>query len=221
MKAIKKVTLSLLLVVCLLVVVNGSASAMTASGGGFSGLINIPTADILSTNQATIGYQLIDNGDKVLLNYGIENNIEFGLTGYWYDEERNNGDDSDLFLNVKMRFMEENSNQPALAMGIVDEDLYITASKNLDYYDLRGHIGVGNGGFDGVFAGLSKTINPVSITADKGDSFKMPVTTLMLDYVNQSLNVGAKFKINSQFNFNVALEDLSDLSAGVQFNNQF
>jgi acid phosphatase class B len=104
MKAIKKVTLSLLLVVCLLVVVNGSASAMTASGGGFSGLINIPTADILSTNQATIGYQLIDNGDKVLLNYGIENNIEFGLTGYWYDEERNNGDDSDLFLNVKMLF---------------------------------------------------------------------------------------------------------------------
>ncbi|SJZ47483.1 YjbH domain-containing protein [Selenihalanaerobacter shriftii] len=214
----KKMNLVMMVTLCLVLGLGSSALALTATQNGFSGLVTIPTADIQQTGDLTLGYEVVENGDVMLLNYGVDDNIELGLTGYWYD---NNLQDDDVVLNAKMQFMEENKKQPALAMGLTDEDLYITASKNFNYYGLRGHIGIGNGRFDGIFAGLSKTLNPVSISDSKQNQFKMPVTTLMLEYNDHDLNAGAKFKLNSQFDFNVAVTDMSDLSAGINFNNSF
>jgi len=219
MKIDKRVGFSMLLIGCLVVVLAGNALAATASMGGYSGLISIPTTDILSTNKATVGYQRVDNGDKVLFNYGVEDAIELGLTGYWY--EAGQIDESDLNLNAKLRFMNETSNQPAVALGLMGEDLYVVASQNLNYNGIRGHVGVGNGDLDGVFAGFSKTLNPVTISTSSQSQFQVPITTLMAEYAAQDFNIGARFKFNSKFNFNIALEDLSELSAGLSFNSRF
>lgn len=206
------------LLVGLMLTVGGTAAASTAFEGGFSGLIKTPTADVLPYSKATVGYHHTDRANLVLFNYGAYDNFELGLSNYWYDDEVRA--DDDLFLNAKLQLLEENNSQPAVSMGLVDEDFYAVASANLDY-DLRGHVGLGNGDFDGLFAGISKTINPVTISTKEKNKLQMPVTTLMMEYIDQEFNVGAKFKLTSEFNFNLALEDLSDLSAGINFDTQF
>ncbi|MGM0470899.1 MAG: hypothetical protein ACQEQI_01250 [Bacillota bacterium] len=214
-----KAKLNLIIITLLLVLlVTPQLEAATAFEGGYSGLIKVPTADVLAPNRATIGYQHLDDSDLALFNYGVYDNFELGLSNYWYDHS---GKDDDLKLNAKVQLLAEDQNHPAVALGVMNEDLYVAASRDLNYRGLRGHIGIGDDKLDGLFVGVSKTINPVRISTKKDNGFQMPVTTLMVEYLDHDLNLGAKFKLNSQFDLNVAVEDMDDLSAGINFNTKF
>ncbi|MBM7622920.1 YjbH domain-containing protein [Sporohalobacter salinus] len=206
------------LIVGAMLITTGNAFAVTAFEGGFSGLIKTPTANVLPYNKAAVGYQHTDSANLASFNYGVYDSFELGLTNYWYDEDE--VEDDDLFLNAKLQLMQENNNQPAAAMGVVNEDFYGVVSQNLDY-GLRGHIGLGDGDFDGLFAGISKTLNPVTISSEGKNQTQIPVTTLMMEYIDEEFNAGARLKLTPQLNFNLALEDLSDLSAGINFETQF
>lgn len=193
-----------------------TATATTAFQGGYSGLIRTPTAEIAPAQKATIGYRYLAGTNKLVVNYGMDGNLELGLTGLsWLENE-----DSELALNAKLKLLAEDSRQPALAVGLIEEDLYLAVSQSLNYFGLRAHIGVGNGRFENIFGGITKTINPVSILTE--DSwFQLPITTLIFEYDGADFNFGADFKMSSQLDLNLALNDFSELGAGVTFSNRF
>ena len=85
----------------------------------------------------------------------------------------------------------------AVAAGVEDiaaqrqRSFYAVASKALPF-GFRLHAGFGNGRFDGVFAALEKTLNPVSVV--KGNN-TFPATTLIVEFDGHTTNYGARVSI--------------------------
>jgi len=170
-----------------------SAAAIAApSINGSTGLIDNPSADTLREGQFSIGYYQLHEGGVGVFNMNLMKNLEVGAAGFRYDNR-----DNSTLLNAKLSLLPETVVTPGLAVGIEDatneqkRSVYAVASKALPF-GFRVHAGVGDGRFDGAFASLEKTINPISIITGNN---VFPATTLILEYDGKNTNYGARMAV--------------------------
>ena len=193
-----------------------------ANSFGDNSLLTIPTADILTQQNLNLSYQMIDDGDLIVFNYGFNDKVEVGANLAWPEGVDGDGE---LYPSVKVKLLEENEEfQPAVSLGFYDRNYYVTASKSTSVYGIRAHAGFFN--YDSLdnegFIGISKVLNPVTISTD-GRDLKMPTTTVMAEY-NQGFNLGAKFAFNQHISADLGFVDLmdeSEFALGLNFKNKF
>jgi hypothetical protein len=176
---------------CILMMMSATALA-APSVNGSTGLINTPTADVLREGQLSLGYYHLKDGGVGIFNTNIAPNLEVGVAGFRYDGQQNKS-----VVNAKFGLVPETVLTPGLALGVEDigntdkRSAYVAASKALPF-GFRIHAGVGNGRFNGMFAGLEKTINPLSIITGNN---AFPATTLIAEYDGKNMNYGARMSI--------------------------
>ena len=174
--------LLLLATACIVVAVAGSAPTQAApSFRGYTGLIKIPSCDTLNKGWWNLGVMTENasdfNANDIFVNYGIVDNLEVGFNAFQRagtSMDRggpSSGKESrQTLINAKYRFLPETESRAGVAFGVtdvtnaIDTTPYGIISKSLvkgltcfdgDILNVRGHIGIGGGQFDGVFVGLS------------------------------------------------------------------
>ncbi len=163
------------------------------SVNGATGQINNPSADVLQEGQFALGYYHLKGGGVGVFDVNLVPNLEVGAAGFRYD----NGSANKTYVNAKFSLLQESILTPGVAVGVEDigaqreRSLYAVASKALPF-GFRIHAGVGNGRFDGVFASLEKTINPVSVVSGNNT---FPATTLIAEFDGRNMNYGARISI--------------------------
>lgn len=165
--------------------------AAAPSVQGSTGTINNPSADVMREGQFALGYYRLDKDNHVgVFTMGLAPRLEVGVAGFHYDRQ-----DSQTKFNAKWSVLPESVMTPGLAIGVEDlgaqeeRSAYIAASKALPL-GFRIHAGVGNGRFDGGFAALEKTINPLMTGSNL-----FPATTLIAEYDGHHMNYGARLAL--------------------------
>lgn len=183
---------SLFIALCLLVLSFGAANA-APSVNGSTGLINTPTADTLREGQFAVGYYHLQNGGVGVFNTNLAANLEIGASGFRFDDSGKNA----TFINAKWGILPETVLTPGVAIGVEDignqqqRTAYAVASKALPL-GFRLHAGVGSGRYDGFFAAVEKTINPLSVITGNNT---FPATTLIAEFDGKRMNYGARMSI--------------------------
>jgi len=185
------------------------------SVNGPTGLINSPTADVLRSGQFSLGYYNLKNGGVGSFNTNVAPNLELGVATFRYD-----GQNSKNYINAKFAVVPETILAPGLAIGVEDiassdkRSAYAVASKALPF-GFRIHAGAGGGRFSGVFAGIEKTINPLSIITGNN---AFPATTLIAEYDGKTMNYGARLSIVPGLKLDAGLRN-HDGYIGISFTN--
>lgn len=189
----------------------------TARAGTVHELVEAPTAD-MGSEQASLTAEITENRGLMEGIYLLDEKVEVGIQ--IYSGENNNLKPGAL---VKFLVLEENEGQPALAVGLRRKDLYLAASKDLGY-NIRGHAGIGDGHYGGIFAGINKVINPADITIteeDEGGSpdylNNLPPVNLMAEYLDQEINLGARFNFYPDLYFDLHLLNFDTPRAGMSY----
>jgi len=182
---------------------------------GSTGLINNPTADVLRPGQISLGYYHLKNGGAGSFNTNVAPNLELAVAAF-----REDGQNNKNYFNAKFAVMPETVLTPGLAIGIEDianshqRSPYAVASKALPF-GFRIHAGTGGGRFNGVFAGIEKTINPISIITGNN---AFPATTLIAEYDGKTMNYGARLAIIPGLKLDAGLRN-HDGYFGISFTN--
>ncbi len=165
------------------------------SVNGSTGLINTPTADVLQEGQFSLGYHHLKDGGVGSFNLNLTDKLEVGVAGFRYDSDSNK--DNKTLFNAKYGIVPETVLTPGLAIGVEDagnqdkRSYYAAASKALPF-GFRIHAGVGDGRYNGVFAAVEKTINPISLVTGNN---VFPATTLIAEWDGDRMNYGARMSI--------------------------
>ncbi len=210
-------TLRIVVLMTVILVLAQFACTATPSYWGYTGLILTPTADTVAQNGFNLGAAFLDSDDSDVAffsgNAGIAAGLEVGGTVFDPD-----GGDSKTVFNAKYRLMNENLSQPSVAIGIsdatdeLDSTPYVVLSKSLtleteSFVSPRIHVGVGGGGLDGLFGGLSASFGPK--------------TTLMAEYDTEDVNFGAQFAVSQYFRIHADAISGDNFGYGVSFNMGF
>ncbi|MGM0501825.1 MAG: hypothetical protein ACQERJ_04800 [Bacillota bacterium] len=213
----KKGIIMIALIICF-----SFSPVLEANTFGDNSLLTIPTADILEQQNLNASYQLLDERDLLVFNYGFNENVQLGTNLDW---TQGLDDDVDVYPTIKVKLVAEQEDfQPAVAVGVFDRNYYITASKTTSISGIRAHAGLFNydGGDNEGFLGVSKVLNPVTISTDNKD-LKMPVTTVIAEY-NEGFNLGTKLRFNQNISADLGVVDLfddSEFTLGLNFKNKF
>ncbi|MFW5980393.1 MAG: hypothetical protein ACOCRB_00080 [Halanaerobiaceae bacterium] len=196
---------------------------MAISGAGntaaLNDLVTVPTADMLNYQFSISGAFSPDRGEIEGV-YLLDTALETG--GIMEFNQKPFQDNYDIGPVIKLLLAEEEHNQPALAAGLENSDIYLVLSKNLGY-GLRGHLGVGNGNLDGLFLGVNKIINPVKVDISEGESSgenrensnNFPPVNLMAEYSNEEINLGARMNLDKNLYFDIGvINTLEDVRVG-------
>lgn len=186
---------------------------------GYTGLVNIPTADSLDTGQYNLGAFFIQadhaaDRTTIVANLGLIAGLEVGAAS-----EQPEGGNSDVVLNAKYQFANEGLIRPAMAVGIhdatdaFDSTPYLVLSKSLtppvevfrhEIFNPRVHLGIGGGRLDGLFGGVSVGIGRTA--------------TLMLEHDGTDVNAGVRFSIGPDFQLHAgAFDGFDDFGVGVSY----
>lgn len=190
----------------LLVLPVGVLAGTTVTGP--SGLLTLPTADALTAGELSMAYHLEDGKGIGSLAYGLTGSIEAGLLAGPQDPK--------LGVHAKVVLSQEGTSLPGVAVGLCGDSLYMVASKRLASAGVRGHVGVGTGRYDGLFLGVSKMLNPVTVDAGLRDT-GMPATLLAVEYIKGRFNVGVDVLLSPQIRIKVATENFNQVVLGVNF----
>jgi len=149
----------LLLTVVFLVSSYGLASASTLSNWGPTGISEIPTAEVMSLGVGigpNIGFYGEESLVRVPVTLGLGIGMEIGATGISLPSS---SEMSPVF-HLKLNVIEEKALLPGLSIGgILDVNnviggntIYLVLSKGIG--NLKGHIGMGSGIYEGIFGAL-------------------------------------------------------------------
>lgn len=169
-----------------------SVATAAPSLQGATGLINTPSADVLQQGQFTLGLDYNHGGSEQNVVMGVASRIEMGVIGI-----NDPGVSNKILLNGKYSLLPEQILTPGISVGVEDafnqnqRSDYAVVSKTLPF-GFRIHAGVGNGFYHGTFAGIEKTINPVSFLTG---SNTFPATTLIAEYDGNTMNYGIRLAI--------------------------
>jgi len=164
----ERIWLAFILVV--LLVSSACAAWAAPSFRGYTGLVKVPSANTLDTGEFSFGV-MTEGTDKFQANdafatYGIGGQVELGVDSF----QPFGAKDRKTLVNAKYRFSRDSGHKSGYAIGIIDaanevqQTGYIVATKSIVrrtsifasvVSSVRGHIGLGVGGLNGVFAGLS------------------------------------------------------------------
>lgn len=198
----------------------GVAASATPTISGPTGLITIPTADVIQPGQFNIAGFVMEDDATIVINGAPFSGLEVGVG------VRNSGE-SVGFLNAKYQVVPETKEYPGVAVGGVDlsdssragRSLYVVVSKTLPEFGLRGHIGVETPG-DPLFAGVSKVLNTVSVSRPGEKSLALQ-TTLLAEIHGDDPSVGLQLRLSPNFTLHASYVDLSHGVIGLTFNDWF
>ena len=182
-----------------------AAASAAPSVYGSTGQINNPSADVLEQGQFAVGYYHLKDGGDGVFNMNLVTNVEVGVAGFRFDNSR----DNNTMINAKWNLSPESVLTPGIAVGIEDignstqRSAYAVVSKQLPF-GYRVHVGVGDGRYNGGFASIEKTLNPISVLA-KNNTF--PATTLIAEYDGRNMNYGARMSIVNGLNLDAGWRD--------------
>lgn len=175
-------------------------------------LITVPVAELVG-NKGFISGEIIGSSHRNLEGlYNISPSTAVGGVIKFNESRKNNN--TELGVLAKLRLTEENEVQPVISAGLYMEDLYIVASKNLGY-GFRGHFGMGNNNFGGLFLGFNKVLNPVSIS--QGDKPSLPIINLKGEYINEKVNFGVQMNLQDNMKINLGIIDFDELKVGLGY----
>jgi hypothetical protein len=210
------------------IVIGVAVAALMALGGaawgdasllGPTGLVAIPTAEVLGMAQWNVGISGLwigDNNDATVLygNVGLLPRLEVGAARQDFDQG-----EAETLLNAKLGLMHAIPGEVSLAVGVVDltdqidRSPYVVMSHTLGAGVImrkgmvtspQVHVGIGGGRFDGLFAGFSAMIN---------DDVKT-----MAEFDGDHFNLGATWPLGPNLTGTLAvLNDFGDLGAGLTF----
>lgn len=213
MKKLIYISIALILI---LSAVNGVSEAALSDN-----LVLVPEASIVEKNGEISGDLILDEG----LGNGKLSGV-FKLTP-WLEAGviiREGTQNNELGFDplVKTIIINEYNYGLDLAAGLRGEDLYITGAKTLDY-GLRGHFGVGDGRFDGIFVGLTKVLNTndIEITEEEeenNDAFSsLPPVKASIEFMNGRFNLGFRANITNQLKAELSVLNLNRLKTGLSY----
>lgn len=192
------------LVISFMLLVLMAAPAWAATVRGSSGLIVVPEADILATGGVEASLHVAHEA-IMSLNIGIFEPVELSLY--------TSLDDGDMGYTAKLLLNEESANFPGVAIGVESGDVYIALTRS--FGRLRTTFGFGNGGFKGVFGGISYQLNPVYV----GNAKTAP--QLLLDFNGHFLNGGVRVPLAPRFELDASFIDFDHGMIGVTYKAQF
>lgn len=191
---------------------------------GSTGLIFGPSADVLPSGNFSLGFHLVRGANFLAFNFGLVENLEIGAHSVFVQ-----GGGTATFLNAKYQFLPERKDAPALALGVkaLNEEsrvFYLVASKNFpELAGVRGHLGLMTGD-NGLFLGVSKVLNPVSVRpSGKGSQWYggLPPTTLLAELIGGDVNLGARLEVSPGLELGAYLLDLQDGMIGLSYTTRF
>ena len=184
----------LLLVLLGLLSLWGTTPAFAApSTSGATGMIRIPTADILRPGHISAGAYYWQDHSTVVAAVGLPTGLEVSAAAPWHK-----GVSGNWTVNAKVALTQEGLLLPAIAIG--GEDLgeqnqrsyYAAVSKALPF-GFRVHVGAGTARFKGMFGAVEKVLNPTSLRKKQQGGF--PVTSLIVEMDGQKMNYGARMSL--------------------------
>ena len=203
-------------VLLLLVVPAWAQPAPTFEGP--TGLIFVPTADVIGMGEFNVGGALAQlegvDANWISANVGLLPQLEVGAT-----RMKPEGGDAETMVNAKFRLAQPTLTATTISVGAiditdqVDRSLYAVLSHDLsvvtmlggeDFTNPRVHVGIGGGQLNGLFAGAQITYD------DKVE--------LMAEYDTEDINLGARLLLSKTFKATVAaLNGFSDFGVGAAF----
>lgn len=191
----------------------GAPASAAPSFLGHTGLLLTPTADALDAREWNLTFHHIsDNANIAAGTVALAAGLEVG--GVWFDPDVR-GADSKFTAHAKYRILPETPTGVALAVGWwdiadeIDSTPYGVVSKrltNVGRFPLRGHVGLGGGTFDGVFAGVD-----------------LPVANnllLMAEWDTEDLNAGIRLGLPMGFRIDAGVVS-EDFGIGASYNARF
>lgn len=212
--------------VALALLAAGSAAAQTApSFRGYTGLVIVPTADVVAEREYNFGVMTEETDDfeanDVFANYSPTSDLEIGINSFRGVGSR----DREAVINAKYRFLPETQDRAAVALGLTDltgevkSTAYVVASMSVArgvslfgsrITNIRGHLGVGGGRLDGLFGGLSLFVgNRVMFSAE---------------WDSEDTHLGLKFMPVRGWRLHAAwidVGDSADLGLGLSFSSSY
>ncbi len=185
---------------------------------GHTGLINIPTTEVMSMGEFSLGGYFLnfDRGPDTAVyaaTTGVFPKLEAGISAVKPD-----GGDTDWRINAKYNLIPETIATPAVSAGVFglggnsDTTGYVVVGKALEAPGVDSLAGVGaphvylglaTGGMDGLFGGISATL---------GDKL-----TLMVEHDTNDFNFGARFAITNQIRLHGAIMGGDNVGFGISF----
>lgn len=195
----KRHILSLTLVLLLLISVNLLA---------MDRLVLTPTADLVGKNGFISGDIIGSSYRKISGLYNISSSLALGGTIKFNNHNTEPG------ILAKLILVEETNSQPAIGMGLHNEDLYVVASKDLGL-GFRGHFGLGNGSLGGLFVGFNKVLNPVSVSAASSPS--LPIINLKGEYLNSEVNFAVQMNLQDNMKVDIGFVNFDKIKIGLGY----
>lgn len=223
--------------------VNGYAGISLA---GTSGLINIPTAEVSSDQQLTLGIGYMNRHSAYLETHRCDNFPCYIVLGYLPRLEFSAGvmlvpgqksyDGTNTYkdgiVSLQYLLLKEKKFLPALAIGARDvysfillNTTFIVATKTIFHQSkssVRCHFGYGSAIIDH-HLGVPKRdrkfpVGHTIVGVFGGLEFRWKeVVSYLLEYDTQRINTGFRFRVKSILNFDLCLLNMQDLGGGVNF----
>ena len=167
---------------------------------GATGLLELPTADVVKKESFGIGIYSADDVKIRNMDYGLAEKLEVSFANEKHDIEQINK------FNVKYVLLSETVLTPGLAVGINDltgkseRSTFAVVSKGLPL-GFRVHAGIGSGDFEKGFVALEKNITPLL------GANVFPSTTLLVEYNDNNINYGMRMSIVPDLKLNLGRSD--------------
>jgi hypothetical protein len=152
-----------------------------ASVNGSTGIINVPTADVLRKGRVSYGAYWLEDGNRENIVLGLDNRFEIGASS----EPLNEGKTS---VQLKFALRQEGVLKAGLAAGIDhiagsgEKSPYIAATKTLPF-GIRVTSGIGEGHYNGLFGAVEAQI----VSGGKKRAL------LLAEHDGSTLNYGVRF----------------------------
>ena len=167
---------------------------------GATGLLELPTADVVKKESFGIGIYSADDVKIRNMGYGLAEKLEVSFANEKHDIEQINK------FNVKYVLLSETVLTPGLAVGINDltgkseRSTFAVVSKGLPL-GFRVHAGIGSGDFEKGFVALEKNITPLL------GANVFPSTMLLVEYNDDNINYGMRMSIVPDLKLNLGRSD--------------
>lgn len=214
--AFNRRTLALAAGLILALAVAALPAAASPTVEGPTGLMFVPTADVLPNGGFNFALHRAWDSTFVTFNTSMMENLEFGVTSVSWERG------SDARGNIKFRLMAETRQNPSVAVGVadladdLDRSVYVVATKNLSGAGFRGTIGLSS---KGLLAGLAKELNTVSVS--NGARRGAPGAVFMAELDGSALNVGVGITLAPAVRANIYLYDLRTAVLGLSYEARF
>ncbi|HHU92061.1 MAG TPA: YjbH domain-containing protein [Halanaerobiaceae bacterium] len=171
-------------------------------------LVEVPTADLVGGKGFISGELLGSTHRQVSGLYNVSPSLALGGIvefGHNYTEPG---------ILAKLILVQEGAEQPAVAIGLQKEDLYLVASKDLGL-GFRAHIGFSDASTAGLFIGFNKILNPVSINTSSRPS--LPIVNLKGEYKNSKVSFGVQMNLQENMKVDLGFVDLKEVRLGIGY----